>query len=300
MFRNARFYRIKTEWPKTEDDLSEQLDNAAFRPCGPYTELSSGWEAPADELPDLLCRRLSGADLLQLRSQNRVLPAAAIREALEERVVDWEERMQEKPSARQQRKLKAELREELLPKALLKSERVRGFYIHKYAVLVIDAASETKAERFLDRLRGAFGSLEAVPVNYSKPVSDWLNSLFLGGSSEGFDLGRECRMQEPTLGGAVVNWKDIDLADTSIRQHVTDGMKIERLALQYDDVLTCVMDQNGVLTKLKLVGSEGSAADGDVADEIGALAKMDAEFVLLSATLANMLESLKTELGNFA
>ena len=153
MFRNVRFYRIKTEWPKTEDDLSEQLSNEAFRPCSPYTEISSGWEAPAEELPELLCRRLAGADLLRLRTQTRVLPAAAIKEALEERVIEWEERMQEKPSARQKRKLKAELRDELLPKALPKSERVHGFYIHSIGILAIDAVSENKAERFLEKLR---------------------------------------------------------------------------------------------------------------------------------------------------
>jgi len=297
MFRNVRFYRIKTAWPKTEDELSEQLNAMAFRPCSPYTEVSAGWEAPAEELPDLLCRRLSGADLLRMRKQTRVLPAAAIKEALEERVIEWEERMQEKPTARQKRKLKAELRDELLPKALLKSDRVHGFFIHSLGILAIDAASENKAESFIEKLRAAFGSLEAVPLTYKKPSSDWLNQLFLGGNAEGFRLGRECRMQEPTLGGAVVNWKDIDLADSSIRKHVTDGMKIERLAVEFDDIMSCVLDQNGAITKLKFVGSESAADD---TEDDNPLARQDAEFILLSATLTRMLESLKKELDGFA
>jgi len=297
MFRNARFYRIKTEWPKTEDELSEQLGTAKFRPCGPLTELSSGWEAPAKEVPDLLCRRISGADLLSLRSQTKVLPAAAINEALEERLVEWEQKMQEKPGARQKRKLKAEVKEELLPKALPKSERLRGMYLHASGILVIDSTSENKAERFIDRLRQAFGSADVVPLTYKQPVADWLNSLFLGGDSEGFRLGRECRMQEPTMGGAVVNWKDIDLDDKSVRQHVNDGMKIERMAVSYDDVVTCVIDQNGIVSKLKFVGSEGSSADTEDSDP---LARQDAEFVLLSGTLSNMLDALKKQLGGIS
>jgi len=292
MFRNVRFYRIKSAWPKTEDELSEQLSTNAFKPCGPYTELSSGWEAPVNDLPDMLCRRLNGADLLQLRSQTRVLPAAAINEALEERVNEWEERMQEKPSAKQKRRLKAELREELLPKALPKSERINGFYLHSSGLLGIAAASENKAERFLDCLRAAFGSLEAVPMLFNKPVSDWLNSAFLGEVPARFRLGKECRMQEPTLGGAVVNWKDIELAETSIRKHVIDGMRVERLALEFDDLMTCVVDQNGALSKIKFVGA---GADEEISDE-SKLAKQDAEFVLLTGTLTDFVATLSEAL----
>ncbi|MDG1462942.1 MAG: recombination-associated protein RdgC [Gammaproteobacteria bacterium] len=297
MFRNVRFYRIKTVWPKTEEELSEQLSNNRFKPCGPYTELSAGWEAPATELPDTLCRRLNGADLLRLRSQTRVLPAAAINEALEERMADYEVRMQEKPSTKQKRRLKAELREELLPKALLKSERINGFYIHSLGLLGIEAGSENKAERFLDSLRAALGSLDAIPLLFNKPVADWLNSVFLGKAPDLFRLGRECKMQEPTLGGAVVNWKDIDLADMSIQKHVIDGMKIERLALEFDDIMNCVLDQNGAISKLKFVGSAESEVE--TSDE-SLLAKQDAQFVLLTGTLTRFVESLKKTLGGYS
>jgi recombination associated protein RdgC len=297
MFRNVRFYRIKAPWPKTEDELSEQLSKLAFKPCGPYSEMSSGWEAPATELPDTLCRRLNGADLLRLRTQTRVLPAAAINEALGDRLKDYETRMQEKPSAKQKRRLKAELREELLPKALVKSERVNGFYIHALGLLGIEAGSETKAERFLDCLRIAFGELEAVPLIFDKPVSDWLNAMFLGSVPENFRLGRECRMQEPTMGGAVVNWKDIDLSDASIRKHVIDGMRVERLALEFDDIMSFVLDQNGAVSKLKFVGDEASA-EIESSDE-SQVAKQDAQFVLLTGTLTRFVDGLKKSLGSY-
>jgi recombination associated protein RdgC len=87
MFRNLRFYRITNPWPKNEQKLSEVLSENAFSPCGAFSERSAGWEAPAiyDDAP--LCRRLHGANLLQLRTQSRVLPVAAIKEALEEKCI---------------------------------------------------------------------------------------------------------------------------------------------------------------------------------------------------------------------
>ena len=45
-FRNVRLYRIFSQWPSSEEALSEVLENAAFKPCGAYTERSGGFEPP--------------------------------------------------------------------------------------------------------------------------------------------------------------------------------------------------------------------------------------------------------------
>ena len=87
MFRSLRFYRITNPWPKTEQKLSEVLSENAFSPCGAFSERSAGWEAPAIYDDATLCHRLHGADLLRLRTHSRVLPVAAIKEALEEKCI---------------------------------------------------------------------------------------------------------------------------------------------------------------------------------------------------------------------
>jgi recombination associated protein RdgC len=126
MFRNIRFYRLESDWPDSEKALSKELEKAAFSPCGPLTERSSGWIPVDPETGNLLARRVNGADLLKLRSQSRVLPHAVINEELEARIEDFRNRMQEAPSPREKRRLKAETRDELLPKAMLKSDKVWG------------------------------------------------------------------------------------------------------------------------------------------------------------------------------
>jgi recombination associated protein RdgC len=132
MFRNARFFRLDGDWPDSEDAVSEKLQRSAFEPCGPLTERRSGWVPIDAESSDSLARRVNGADLIKLRSQSRVLPAAAIREELEKRIEEYQERMQEKPGAREMRRLKAETRDELLPKAMLKSDRIHGYVAPRY------------------------------------------------------------------------------------------------------------------------------------------------------------------------
>ena len=128
MFRSVRFYSVSSPWPDSEQTLSERLAAAVFKPCGSYTERSSGFEPPAGSDLGPLARRVAGADLIRLRNQVRVLPMAAVNEALEVRLAEYRERMQEEPGRRTKRKLKEQTRDELLPKALLKSDRTTALY----------------------------------------------------------------------------------------------------------------------------------------------------------------------------
>ncbi len=295
MFRNVRLYLLDSPWPDSEEALSENLEKAGFKPCGPLTERSSGWVPVYPDAGDSLARRLNGADLVKLRSQSRVLPPAAINEELEVRIEEYRKRMQEVPSPREKRRLKAETRDELLPKAMLKSDKIWGYLDLKEKIIGIDAAQESVADRFLRRLRSPFGDLNIRPLQYQKPISELLTGIFLGGAPSQSAVGRECRMQDAADANSIVRWSDFDLSDKTIRNHVVDGMRLTHLAIVYDNILSCVLDENGVISKLRFLGM-----DDDNDDNNDPLARLDAEFVLISGTLRLLLADLKKLLGGFA
>jgi recombination associated protein RdgC len=297
MFRNLRLYRMRGDWPRTEEELSNQLQNVPFTPCGSYTERSSGWEAPVAEMPEALARRVAGADLFRLRCQTRLLPTAAVNEALEERVAEFESRVSRPPSRKEKRDLKDEVYAELMPRALLKSERIWGMYLASEQILAVDTVSENRAELFLDQLRSAFGSLPVTPVEFSEPVSKLLTTVFLGTGPTAFLPGRECRMLDPSAGSASVSWMDIDLTDASVQKHVRDGLKLDRLALSFDEIATLVLDQDCVIRKLKLTGMD-QVEDGDALDE-NPIGLLDAEFVLIAGVLTRLLGALKKQLNGY-
>lgn len=296
MFRNLRLYRLHSSWPSSEAALAEALETAAFTPCGSYTERSSGWEAPTGEEADPLCRRVGGADLMRLRSQTRLLPAAAVNEALEERVAEFRQRMTRDPGRREKRQLKDEIHAELMPRALLKSERVRGFCLINERLIGIDTAAEAQAERFLDKLRDGIGSLQVTPLEFGKPIGELLHKVFLGSGPREFQPGRECRMQDPAAGAATVSWLDIDLTDDDVRRHVRNGLKLGRLGVVYDELASLVIDQELVIRKLKLQGMDAT----DDMDEEDPLARLDAEFVLLTGVVRRLIGSLEKALGGLA
>ena len=196
MFRSVRFYSVSSLWPDSEQALSEKLAAAAFKPCGSYTERSSGFEPPTGTEDAPLARRVAGADLLRLRNQTRVLPTAAVNEALDVRLAEYRQRMQEEPGRRTKRKLKEQTRDELLPKALLKSDRTTALFLLNESVLAVGTASEQRAERFLELLRTALGKLDAEPLTFARPIESVLGRVFAGDPPPKFALGREARMRD--------------------------------------------------------------------------------------------------------
>lgn len=294
MFRNLRLYRLHSDWPDSEEALSQKLYNVEFKPCGPYAERSMGFEPPAGEGDVSLARRVGGADLFRLRTQTRLLPNAAISEALDERIEQFRSRTQRDPSRKEKRDLKDEVHAELKPRALLKSDRTWGFYLRSEKLLGLDTTSETEAERCLEEIRSALGSLQVTPLAFKEPVSRLLTQVFLGGGSASFVAGRECRMVDPSTGVASVTWLNIDLGEPSVQKHVRDGLKIDRLGVEFDSVLSCVIGQDAVIRKLKL---EGAETDDDPEDD--PLANLDAQFVVITGLVKRLVTALKKELGGY-
>ena len=69
-------------------------------------------------------------------------------------------------SAREKRRLKNEARDELLPKAFLKSDRVHGYVDPGQKIIGIDSGQEANAERFLRRLTAAIDGLNIQPLRF--------------------------------------------------------------------------------------------------------------------------------------
>ena len=65
-------------------------------------------------------------------------------------------------------------------------------------------------------------------------------------------------------------------------------MRLTHLAIVYDNILGCVLDEDGVITKMRFLG-----ADDDADDDGDPLTRMDGQFVLMTGTLRHMLADMK-------
>ena len=292
MFRNLRFYRLESQWPESEEAVSTALEQAAFAPCGPLTERSSGFVAIDPDTSESLARRVNAADLLRLRTQSRVLPASVVNEELELRLEEYRERMGEAPPAREKRRLKAEVRDELMPRSMVRSDRIWGYADLKQKIIGVGAAQEAAAERFIRRLQASIDGLNIRPLQFAKPVGDLLVRVLLQNAPGQFAVGNECRMKDPLDAKATVRWSNFDLANPAIRDQVAAGLRLTHLSITYDNVMNFVLDENGILTKLRFLGM-----DDDNEELEDPLARLDAEFVLVTGTLRRLIDDLGKLLG---
>ena len=102
-------------------------------------------------------------------------------------------------------------------------------------------------------------------------------------------------MQDLGDSASVVRWTQFDLTDSSIRDHVANGLRLTHLAVVYDNIMSFVLSDTGVISKLRFVGM-----DDDAEDHLDPLARQDAEFALMTGTLRRMLADLRKQLGGYA
>ena len=178
-FRNVRFFHASGAWPDSEAALSAALEPAAFKPCAAYAERSMGFEAPVEGAGDALCRSIAGADLLRLRLQTRVLPTAVVKESLVERVDAFKQRMQRDPNRSEKRELKEDVYGQLLPQALLKSDRISACFLRQESVLVVGSVTDKVVEEFIETLRRGLAGIQFAPLASRRAPVELMTKIFM-------------------------------------------------------------------------------------------------------------------------
>jgi recombination associated protein RdgC len=163
-------------------------------------------------------------------------------------------------------------------------------------VLALGTGSESRAERFLELLRSALGKLDVDPLKFERPVEHVLTRVVAGDPPPEFARGRECRMRDRADVKSSVRWSEVDLTHANVRRCVKDGMELTHLGIEFAGTMSGVLDANGALAKLKLVGVD-EAADEAAEGAEDPLARLDAELALLGGTLRQLVVALRQTLG---
>jgi recombination associated protein RdgC len=108
-------------------------------------------------------------------------------------------------------------------------------------------------------------------------------------------LGDECELREPVDNGAVVRGRRVDLAGGDLRPQLDAGLLASRVAITWQDRLTCVVGEDLGVRRLRFTDLVLDEA-ADVAAE-DPLARFDADFVLMSNELAGFVPDLIDAFG---
>lgn len=292
-FKNAQTYRLSTEWPITAEVLHEQLARKPFHPCGSQDFESSGWVAPCDD-GDLV--HAIGDDwLICLQSEAKILPPAVINKEADKRAAEIEEQQGFKLGRKAMKGVRKQVTTELLPRAFTRIRKTFAWINVGAGWLVVDAASEKKAEDVLELLRHSLDTFPVVLLRTERsPMSamaDWL----AGEAPEGFTIDQDFALQSIAEDRARATFKGHDLEAAHVAEHLEAGHLPIKLAMTFDDRLSFVLTDRGALKRIDFLDVIRDQVAADEHEDAQAL--FDAEFALMTGELLRLLPAIVAAMG---
>jgi len=290
-FKNIRAYRLENTITEQPEQLDEQLKESAFTPCSGFDVSRMGWVPPMG--PDGLqwVHSCNDYHLLTARTQQKLLPPAAIKEILDEKVRERELAEDRKLRRKEKLDLKDEIIHTLLPRALTRSQLTRGFICGSKNLLLIEASTPAKAEDFLNLLRDSLGSLPVKPLMPKHAPADLMTRWLTGARlPTNFALGAQCDLRDPLQASNVIRCRNQEMATAEIRQHLDAGKQSFSLGLVWADRLNLVLHEDFSVRGLKY--EDVIENETGIDSELDPAARFDADFALMSMELDALVSAL--------
>ncbi|MDE8034949.1 recombination-associated protein RdgC [Actinobacillus equuli subsp. equuli] len=290
-FKNLMTYRLTQAVDFS--NLEEQLKQAAFTPCSKSDVSKFGWSAPLST-SDSLCFRQGSNILLVSHKEEKILPAHVVNKKAEERIKALEEKEQRKLKKTEKQAIKDDVTQELLIHAFSKDTFTAVWIDEANQLIYVDSSSSKRAEDTLALLRKTLGSLPVVPLSFallpSEVMTKWVSfevpmwlSLLEEAELKSFDTASQVRC------------KHQDLEASEIEQHLQAGKFVTKLAVEWENHLSCTIDESGAILKIKFTDDIREKNDDILKEDVAQ--RFDADFFLMTEELSTFMRKLIDEFG---
>lgn len=295
LFKNLLVYRFTSPFGLAAD-LAELLAKSEFVPCGTQDMAKSGWVPP---MPDgeVLDHVVNGCALICLRKQQKILPGAAVTEALEEKVRAIETAEARKVYRKERKQIKEEILITLAPRALTRSSRTFAYIDVANQWLIVNSSSRNRAEELLTQLRNDIGSLALVPLEtHGQPITKLTEWVRNGALPVDFTLGEQCDLRDVQESSNTVKVREQDLRSDEVSQHIEAGKQVTQLALTWQEAIDFVIGDDLVVRRVKF--RDAVLEQIDNAED--ARAHFDQEFSVMTIELGRLVADLIGAFGGVA
>jgi len=295
-FKNLRLYRFNSSVSFAAEKLESHLGDHEFAPCAKMMPSSIGWVSPLGSRGEQLVHTVNGNAMVCVRKETKIVPAAVVRELVNEKVEALESSQLRKVGRKERLSIRDELMAELMPRALCRSALTYAYINLKDGLLVVDAASSAKAEELISLLRVSMGSLPVSPLAVRQsPVSvmtDWMSRA--RPLPENLSLGDESVMRETTEPAGIVRSRHVDLMADEMRAHIEAGKQVTRLALHWQGVFSFVLEEDVSIKRLRFSDMTKESSTDTADDEAQ---RFDNDFAIMSLELGRFIPQLLEFLG---
>lgn len=298
-FKNLQVYRFTEKPDITAEKMSIAMESFPFRSCRAHDTFMKGFTPVIGE--NLLCQNINseGEDLLFcIKSEEKVIPVSSINEALAKKVAEIEEHKQRKLDRKERNEIRDEIIFEMQTRALTKINKTHAYISGDW--LIVDSGSPKKSADVLILLWKALGSLPVVPISAKlddiKPhLSSWVREGFPDGVNQLY-LEDQAELRLPIgKGGAIIRFKNQDLSNPEVQEHLLNGHIVHKLGLNWRDRISFVIDDKIQLKRLWF--------SDIVIDQVQKLEPEDdielfaADFAIMAANVSLLLDDLVSAVG---
>jgi len=288
-FKNLHIYQIPSSFSLSPDDLADKLKSRRFESCGRMADKTIGWVSPIHRNHDYLIHAAGGCILFCMRKEQKVIPPSAIKEAVEEKVTNLQEELGRKIYRKEKQTIKDDIVAIMLPNAFARSSHITAYFDTKNNLLVINASSAAQVDEFYELLIETIGSFGALPFTGEENPSLILNQWITQKPPQGWTLNGEYLLKDLN-DDRVARFKDYDAGNPFVTDLLEDGYSTQRLGIRYKDQLAAIIQNDLQIKSLKF--SDELLKDNDELKDEEGLIKFDADFALMTASLAEFIGEL--------
>lgn len=253
-FKQVRLFQLNPESLPENEVLEDKLAQMTFVPVSGLDWFSEGF-APPYPFSAQLTFAAEQSLLVSVKKADKVLPAAVIRDLLDEKMAEIEENEHRQVGKKEKQELKEQITDTLLPRAFVRSSRTFALLDRKNALLMVNSANANKAENLLAKLREALGGLEAyLPQTHTSPavlMTQWLENGVCENAH--FELDDEVELKGLGDVVPVVKMSKQDLTAEEVTQHLQSGKRVTQMGLVWCDRISFVLTEDFALKRIRFL-----------------------------------------------
>ncbi|MCK5717503.1 MAG: recombination-associated protein RdgC [Thiomargarita sp.] len=289
-FKNIHIYRFLRPFTLSAEELHEELSKLAFQPCGKMDMESMGWSSPLGNQHKYLVHTSNKCIIFCARKEEKLLPASVARAFINDKIEEVELQQMRRVNRHEKEEIREQVLSDLIPRAFARSQYLLSYIDVTNGWLIIDSASDKKAEELVTLLRRTLETLPVVfPIVRENPatvMTKWLVNQ--NHCPADFELADACVLADPD--GAIVHCKRQDLLAEEMQGHLEAGKLVQRLSIEWNDRLSLILDNQLIIRRFQALDLIQTQLD-DVNPETPEQ-RFDADFAILNLELVPFIKRL--------
>lgn len=289
-FNNALIYQYTLENPT---ELANFLAEEALKPCPPHARFIYGW---LPVIQDLFVHEITGASVICMGKEERLLPRGVIHRLLEERVQTLETQRGYAVKRAEKAQIAEDLEFELLPKAFCVQKRMYALIDSVSNRLIINTSSAAQASQLTSLLIKSVPGIHIEPLpqieNLSMRFAEWIiNPASLPTNVQ---LASDCVLFSPDDDKKRFHCKGYELPAEEVLTLLNQGLTPAEVSMIWNERIQFTLTHDLTFKKLKCMDY--------LADDFSEIRQLDEEYeqqdaslMLLAGEFRSMLHDLLPE-----